>query len=132
MTRSTVAELARLLDGEAIGDLELDITRMGTLATAGADAVAFLANPRYRQQLDASAAGCVIVAPAMRDDVAARRAEREDGGGDGAHARCECERLLGPFEFGDRLFERPHRGVAVPAVELAVANRGRPTMRVVQ
>jgi len=74
LTRSTVAELARLLDGEAIGDLELDITRMGTLATAGADAVAFLANPRYRQQLDASAAGCVIVAPAMRDDVAARPA----------------------------------------------------------
>jgi len=69
-----VAELARLLGGEAVGDADAVLCRLGSLATADAETVSFLAHPRYRAQLDASAAGCVIVAPALREAVAARRA----------------------------------------------------------
>jgi UDP-3-O-[3-hydroxymyristoyl] glucosamine N-acyltransferase len=74
LSSSTVAELARLLGGEAVGDPTRVVTRIATLATAGADAIAFLAHPRYRSQLDDSAAGCVIVAPVLRDSVAGRPA----------------------------------------------------------
>jgi UDP-3-O-[3-hydroxymyristoyl] glucosamine N-acyltransferase len=74
MTRVRVGELARLLGGEPLGDDSAEFTRLAPLADAGADAVSFLAHPRYRAQLDASAAGCVIVAPALRDAVAGRRA----------------------------------------------------------
>jgi len=67
-----VAELARLLGGELVGDGERPVHRIAPLDTAPADAIAFLAHPRYRAQLDASAAGCVIVAPSLRDAVLAR------------------------------------------------------------
>jgi len=69
-----VAELARLLGGEAVGDADCLLRRVGSLAGADAETVSFLANPRYRSQLDDSAAGCVIVAPALREAVAGRRA----------------------------------------------------------
>ena len=45
------------------------IARIGPLAGADARTIAFLSNPRYRSQLRESAAGCVIVAPSVLDDV---------------------------------------------------------------
>jgi UDP-3-O-[3-hydroxymyristoyl] glucosamine N-acyltransferase len=74
MIRVRVAELARLLGGEPVGDHEADFSRLAPLAGADAASISFLAHPRYRAQLDASDAGCVIVAPALRDAVAGRRA----------------------------------------------------------
>ena len=69
-----VGEIAALLDGQAIGDVDLTIDRIAPLDSAGPSAISFLAHARYRAQLDASAAGCVIVAPAMREAVHARAA----------------------------------------------------------
>ncbi len=69
-----VAELAALVGGEAVGDTGLELHRIGPLATAGADTVSFLSHPRYRAQLDASAAGCVLVLPELRDAVRERAA----------------------------------------------------------
>ena len=69
-----IGELAALLGGELIGDATLAVSRIGTLEGAGADGITFLANPRYQPQLATSAAGCVIVGPAMRDAAAARGA----------------------------------------------------------
>ena len=43
-----------------------------------------------------------------------------------------AERVLGALEFGDRLLERPHRGVGVPAVELVGADAGRSLAGVVE
>jgi UDP-3-O-[3-hydroxymyristoyl] glucosamine N-acyltransferase len=74
MPSVSVAEIAALVGGEAVGDPTLDCSRIGPLATADAGTVSFLSHPRYRSQLDASAAGCVLVQPALRDAVAARAA----------------------------------------------------------
>lgn len=69
-----IGELAALLGGELIGDPGLTVGRIGALEGATPATIAFLAHPRYRAQLAASAAGCVIVAPSMREAAAARGA----------------------------------------------------------
>jgi len=48
------------------------ISRIAPLEDAGPGDLSFLSNPRYQQQLAASRAACVIVAPAMRDVALAR------------------------------------------------------------
>lgn len=67
-------EIAGQLGGELLGDGELRIARIATLEGATPDAIAFLANPKYRAQLASTQAGCVIVGPAVRDEAAARGA----------------------------------------------------------
>lgn len=74
MPRISVAQLAALVQGQAVGDVDLTCGRLGPLATADTDTVSFLSNPRYRAQLDASAAGCVLVAHGLRDAVLDRAA----------------------------------------------------------
>lgn len=66
--------IASYLGGELIGDPGLRITRIGPLEGATPSTLSFLSNPRYQSQLAQSQAGCVIVAPAMRDAAAARGA----------------------------------------------------------
>ncbi|MBX3606307.1 MAG: UDP-3-O-(3-hydroxymyristoyl)glucosamine N-acyltransferase [Piscinibacter sp.] len=65
-------DIAGQLGGELIGDAGLRIRRIGPLETADPSTIAFLANPRYASQLQTTAAGCVIVAPGMRDAAGAR------------------------------------------------------------
>jgi UDP-3-O-[3-hydroxymyristoyl] glucosamine N-acyltransferase len=74
VTDVRAGELARLLGGTLSGDPDLVVRRIGPLAGAGPDTVSFLAQPRYRAQLEASGAGCVIVGPAERDAPGARAA----------------------------------------------------------
>ena len=57
-------------DGSAASG-DQPIHRIGPLDSADAATISFLSNPRYRAQLQDTAAGCVIVAPAMRDGVRA-------------------------------------------------------------
>lgn len=64
--------LAERLGAELVGDGSLKITRIGPLQGADAATVSFLANPKYRGQLDASEAGCVIVSSSLRDSVQGR------------------------------------------------------------
>lgn len=71
---ATLGELARLLGAELVGDPDLRVRRLGTLATADAETVAFLANPRYTAQLAGTQAGCVLVGPAQREAAAQRGA----------------------------------------------------------
>lgn len=52
----------------------MSISRIAPLDSASHGDLSFLSNPRYRQQLAASQAACVIVAPAMRDEAAQRGA----------------------------------------------------------
>ncbi|WP_430422066.1 UDP-3-O-(3-hydroxymyristoyl)glucosamine N-acyltransferase [Methylibium petroleiphilum] len=70
----TLGDIAAALGGELIGPKSLDIARIGPLEDADAATISFLANPRYRAQLAGSSAGCVIVAPALRDEAVARGA----------------------------------------------------------
>ena len=72
--QARLGELSLLLDAELIGDPDATVARIAPLETAGADAIGFLANPRYQSQLAATQAGCVIVGPAMRELAAARGA----------------------------------------------------------
>ena len=74
MLTISVAQVAALVDGEPLGDAALECRRIGPLATADAGTLSFLSHPRYRAQLDASGAGCVLVQPAMREAVAGRAA----------------------------------------------------------
>lgn len=66
-----VDALGGLLEG---GGRESPISRIAPLEVAGPGDLSFLSNPRYQQQLAASRAACVIVAPAMRETALARGA----------------------------------------------------------
>ena len=66
--------LAQLLGAELVGDAGLEVTRIGSLESADRSTIGFLANPRYQSQLATTQAGCVIVAPALRDAAVARGA----------------------------------------------------------
>jgi len=61
----SLSELARRTGAELQGDGSVVVSRVATLLSAGADAIAFLSNPRYRAQLSSTRAAAVIVAPAM-------------------------------------------------------------------
>ena len=69
-----LAQLIAALGGTLQGDPEQTVDRLAPLDAAGQHDLSFLSNPRYQQQLTASRAGCVIVAPAMADVARARGA----------------------------------------------------------
>jgi UDP-3-O-[3-hydroxymyristoyl] glucosamine N-acyltransferase len=60
------------LGGELHGDAALDIHGLAPLESAGPGQLSFLSNPKYRQQLERTLAGCVIVAPGLREQALAR------------------------------------------------------------
>ena len=74
MSDVALREIADHLGAELIGNPELRIDRIGSLASATASTISFVANPRYASQLSSTQAGCVIVGPALRDAAAARGA----------------------------------------------------------
>ena len=69
-----LGEIVAALGGELHGDPSLRIEGLAPLESALPQHLSFLSNPRYRPQLEASKAGCVIVAPAMREAALARGA----------------------------------------------------------
>ncbi|MCW7540313.1 UDP-3-O-(3-hydroxymyristoyl)glucosamine N-acyltransferase [Aquabacterium sp. A7-Y] len=69
-----LGEIAAQLGGELIGPVELLVSRIGPLEGATPSTLSFLSHPKYQSQLATTAAGCVIVAPAMREAAVARGA----------------------------------------------------------
>ena len=69
-----LGSIVEQLGGELLGDPALEIRALAPLESADAYALSFLSNPRYQQQLATTQAGCVIVAPALRELAAARGA----------------------------------------------------------
>lgn len=67
-----LGDIVKALGGELYGPPDLLIEDIAPLDSASPRSLSFLHNPRYRQQLAASAAGCVIVAPELQDDAARR------------------------------------------------------------
>jgi UDP-3-O-[3-hydroxymyristoyl] glucosamine N-acyltransferase len=64
MTQShTVTELAVYLGGVVQGDGAVSISGLGSLETAGPDALTFLANPKYASKIAETSAGAVLMAP---------------------------------------------------------------------
>ncbi len=67
-----LGQIAQTLGGELHGDSELLILGLAPLDIATPSDLSFLSNPKYRQQLIVSKAGCVIVGPEMRPEALAR------------------------------------------------------------
>ena len=71
--RIKLIELVRDFGGELIGDGDIQISGIGTLAAAGPGDITFLSNSRYRAQLAATRAAVVILGPQDRDATAMPR-----------------------------------------------------------
>ena len=56
-------EIVARLGGSLEGDGKIVVRQVSTLASAGSSEIAFLANPKYRQQLKSTRAAAVIVPP---------------------------------------------------------------------
>ena len=69
-----LASIVAALGGELLGDASLVVTGLAPLEAATPQHLSFLSNPRYQQQLLASQAACVIVAPQMKDAAVSRGA----------------------------------------------------------
>ncbi len=63
MQGMTLSELATELGAELRGDPDYRVTGLATLQSAGPGQLAFLANPRYRPQLQETRAGAVLLRP---------------------------------------------------------------------
>ena len=62
-------EIVSRLGGCLKGDGSVIVSQVATLASASAGQIAFLANPKYRRQLNASRASAVIVPPQFSEDT---------------------------------------------------------------
>lgn len=69
----TLAEIAAQLGGDVLGDAKIRITQVATLASAGEGQITFLANRKYRNQLQTTQASAVIVSPEFADTFAGSR-----------------------------------------------------------
>ncbi len=86
MMQARLGDLAQVVGGLLTGDPDQTVARVASLETAGPDCISFLASPRYVGQLLTTQAGCVIVAPALREQAFARSGA-DTGAGTGAVAR---------------------------------------------
>ncbi|HYE39360.1 MAG TPA: UDP-3-O-(3-hydroxymyristoyl)glucosamine N-acyltransferase [Ramlibacter sp.] len=99
-----LAGIVAALGGELHGDPALAIEGIAPLESATASQLSFLSNPRYRPQLEASRAGCVIVGPSMKEAALARGA---------------CIVADDPYAYFARvtqLWRRTHARAAGPAI----------------
>lgn len=69
----TLAEIAARLGGDVLGDSTTRIVQVATLASAGEGNIAFLANRRYRSQLQTTKAAAIILALDAADGFAGPR-----------------------------------------------------------
>ncbi len=69
--RLTAAQLVQQLGGELIGSPQASFTKVGSLSGADTDCLAFLANPKYANQLADCKAAIVIVAPNAKGNLSA-------------------------------------------------------------
>jgi UDP-3-O-[3-hydroxymyristoyl] glucosamine N-acyltransferase len=74
MLEVRTGDLAAHLGGELLGDAGLIVRRIAPLEDASGDSISFLANPRHGELLADSAAGCVILKPALRELAMSRPA----------------------------------------------------------
>ena len=65
--RYTLSEISRQLGGEVIGDGQVSVTQVATLAHAQSDHLSFLTNSKYRPLLASTAAGAVVLGSQDRD-----------------------------------------------------------------
>jgi UDP-3-O-[3-hydroxymyristoyl] glucosamine N-acyltransferase len=66
-------EIVSRLGGSLEGDGSVVVSQVGALASAGAGQIAFLSNPKFRQQLQSTRAAAVIVPPQFAGDTSLPR-----------------------------------------------------------
>lgn len=69
----TVSQIASLVGGEALGVLDHPVTGVANLGDAGPSDAAFLENRKYTALAATAAAGCLFVAPDMRETAVAAK-----------------------------------------------------------
>lgn len=69
----TLAEIAARLGGDVLGDAQTVIRQVAPLATAADGEITFLANRKYRRQLDQTQAAAVILGPDAAEAFAGNR-----------------------------------------------------------
>lgn len=69
----SLADIAARLGGDVLGDAQTRIRQVATLASAGEGEIGFLANLKYRGQLQTTRATAVIVSPDFADAVSLPR-----------------------------------------------------------
>lgn len=69
----SLREIVQHLGGEVLGDERVVVTRMASLASASPGDLSFLANAKYRSQLETTAASAVVIGQAERDLTALPR-----------------------------------------------------------
>ena len=72
MSELTLSAIVAALGGQLHGDGQLAITGLATLESASPNQLSFVSNPRYRQQLAGSKAGCVIVGTGLEEEAIQR------------------------------------------------------------
>jgi len=69
----TIAQIAGLVGGEALGSLDHGVTGVADLADAGPSDAAFLENRKYTALAATAAAGCLFVGPDLRETPVAAK-----------------------------------------------------------
>ena len=69
----SLREIVAELGGEAVGESAQRLSGIATIESAGPTQLAFLANLKYRAQLERTRAGAVILGPDERDATALPR-----------------------------------------------------------
>ena len=69
----SLADIAARLGGDVLGDPETRVHQVAALASAGAGQITFLANRKYRNQLQTTQAAAVILSPGEADGFAGPR-----------------------------------------------------------
>ncbi|MGX5201312.1 UDP-3-O-(3-hydroxymyristoyl)glucosamine N-acyltransferase [Aliikangiella sp. IMCC44632] len=57
----TIAQIAQLLEAEIVGDSEHTINGIASLESAGPNEISFLSSAKFKQQLNTTLAGCVLL-----------------------------------------------------------------------
>jgi UDP-3-O-[3-hydroxymyristoyl] glucosamine N-acyltransferase len=74
----SLREIVSKLGGELVGDGEIAITRVASLANAKTGHISFLSDSKYRSSLTETKASAVILAPAHRDETTLPRIVTEN------------------------------------------------------
>ena len=98
-----LGELAAVAEAQLRGDAQLPIRGVAPLDRAGPGDISFLANPKYRGQLDSTRAGAVIVHPSILTFLGLKLGDRLAIGGREFRVADELIREMSQ----DHLFDAP-------------------------
>ena len=76
--RKTLKEIAKLIEGELVGDGSVVITGVAGIKEADSGDITFLANPKYASLLNTTGASAVIVAKDLEISLSAKPVIRTD------------------------------------------------------